>query len=153
MQVCAGAQKKPHARLFWRRFSTQDTRPVEGRWCDALQVVDGHWAPDGCSLALADVAGQWHLYGVGAASFPAAAHLYDQFLASDYGPLVRDGGHFVLDADSQQPPHVHQLTCAPSTHQSPTAPVAVWARHRAAVLEALAAGSHATLTLPVTVWA
>ena len=95
-----------------RRFSTQDTRPVGERWCDPLQLVDGHWSADGCALALADVAGQWHLYAIGQFNYPGAGLLHDQFLAGDYAPLLRDGGQHVLDADTQQPPHVRQARCA-----------------------------------------
>ena len=40
-------------------FSTADTCPVRGgRWSDPLQVVDGHFSPDGTSLVVSDVAGQ-----------------------------------------------------------------------------------------------
>ena len=28
-------------------------------------MLDGHWAPDGQSLAVSDVAGQVHIYGLG----------------------------------------------------------------------------------------
>ena len=91
------------------RFSTQDTRPRGGRWCDALQLVDGHWSCDGSSIVVADVAGQWHLYSMGRFSFPSRG-LYDQFLSSDYAPVLRDALRFVLDAETQQPPHLRQKT-------------------------------------------
>ncbi|KAK9915369.1 hypothetical protein WJX75_008121 [Coccomyxa subellipsoidea] len=89
------------------RFSTQDTRPAGDRWCDPIQLVDGHWSADGASVVVADVAGQWHLYSCGNFTFPARA-LYDHFLSGDYTALVRDASQFVLDADSQQPPHISQ---------------------------------------------
>ena len=91
------------------RFSTQDTRPVEGRWCDPLQLVDGHWSHDGSSIIVADVAGQWHLYSMGQFAFPTRG-LYDQFFASDYAPMVRDVNEYVLDQETQQPPHLRQNT-------------------------------------------
>ncbi len=47
------------------RFSTQDTCPGARPWVDAIQMLDGHWAPDGTSLAVTDVAGQLHVYGLG----------------------------------------------------------------------------------------
>ena len=43
-------------------FSTADTRPDGRAWPEAVQLVDGHWTPDGAGFAVADVAGQWHLY-------------------------------------------------------------------------------------------
>ena len=91
------------------RFSTQDTRPLGGRWCDPLQLVDGHWSRDGSSIIVADVAGQWHLYSMGHFSFPSRG-LYDQFFSSDYAPVLRDVMRFVLDAETQQPPHLRQKT-------------------------------------------
>ena len=80
-----------------------------GRWCDALQLVDGHWSRDGSSIVVADVAGQWHLYSVGRFGFPSRG-LYDQFLGSDYAPVQRDVRQFILDVETQQPPHVRQKT-------------------------------------------
>lgn len=72
--------------------------------------MDGHWSADGASVVVADVAGQWHLYSCGNFTFPARA-LYDHFLSGDYTALVRDASQFVLDADSQQPPHISQQKC------------------------------------------
>jgi len=46
-------------------FSTQDTCPGGRPWVDAIQMVDGHFSPDGASLAVTDVAGQLHIYGLG----------------------------------------------------------------------------------------
>ncbi|KAK9840987.1 hypothetical protein WJX81_004207 [Elliptochloris bilobata] len=117
-------------------FYTVDTRPDGRAWPEPVQLVDGHWAPDGTSLAVADVAGQWHLYSasgggndeknpspgpkMGAltlrrrpawAAQPGRGALasnarYDQFFASDYGALTRDAAGFVLDAETQLPPHI-----------------------------------------------
>ena len=68
---------------------------------------------DGASLAVADVAGQWHLYAIGAWASPGRGLLYDQFFSSDYAPLVRDAAQYVLDAETQQPPHARQQRCPP----------------------------------------
>ena len=91
------------------RFSTQDTRPIGGRWCDALQLVDGHCSPGRSSITVPDAAGRWLLYALGRFSFPSRG-LYDQFLSSDYAPVLRDVRQFVLDAETQQPPHLRQKT-------------------------------------------
>jgi hypothetical protein len=72
-----------------------------------IQLVDGHWSQDGSSVVVTDVAGQWHLYSVGHFTFPTRG-LYDQFFASDYAALVRDANQYVLDAETQLPPHVRQ---------------------------------------------
>ncbi|KAK9840988.1 hypothetical protein WJX81_004207 [Elliptochloris bilobata] len=86
-------------------FYTVDTRPDGRAWPEPVQLVDGHWAPDGTSLAVADVAGQWHLYSPGRGALASNAR-YDQFFASDYGALTRDAAGFVLDAETQLPPHI-----------------------------------------------
>jgi hypothetical protein len=129
-----------------RSFTTADTRPDGRVWPEPIQLVDGHWAPDGAALAVADVAGQWHLYAASGAAepspgrrltsppapsllkpaglrapawaagpgrgAPASNARYDQFFASDYGPLSRDAAGFVLDAETQRPPHARSGRCA-----------------------------------------
>lgn len=72
---------------------------------DAIQVADGHWAPDGQGVAVSDVAGQWHLLGLGSGDRLQAA-CYDQFFSSDYGRLRRDTNHYVVDDLTQLPPHL-----------------------------------------------
>ena len=89
-----------------RSFSTKGTRPdVHGSWTDHIQLVDGHWSPDGSSLVVSDVAGQWHMYSVGAPTMVKHAR-YDQFLESDYDRLTRDVNNAVIDDNTQQPPHL-----------------------------------------------
>ena len=105
---CTTSEPAAQAPRCARRFSTQDTRPMGGRWCDPLQLVDGHWSRDGSSIVVADVAGQWHLYSMGRFTFPSRG-LYDQFLSSDYAPLLHIR-QVVLDAETQQPPHLRQKT-------------------------------------------
>ena len=93
-------------------FSTKATKPDGTSWVDAIQVADGHWAPDGQGIAVSDVAGQWHLFGLpGATNFMQAA-CYDQFFSSDYGRLRRDANHYVVDDMTQQPPHLRSSECA-----------------------------------------
>ena len=92
-------------------FSTQDTRPdVHTSWTDHIQLVDGHWAPDGTSLVVSDVAGQWHAYSLGAPDLVKHAR-YDQFLESDYDRLTRDVNNAVIDDNTQQPPHLRPTRC------------------------------------------
>ncbi|GLC33664.1 hypothetical protein PLESTM_000098000 [Pleodorina starrii] len=107
-----------------RMFSTQDTFPGRGRWTDPLQLVDGHFSPDGSQLAVTDTAGQLHLYGspCTAAVEAMARAPYDQFLGSDYNGLVRDVNGWVLDELTQQPPHLMatgQVLCDYSNHPYP----------------------------------
>ncbi|GIM13074.1 hypothetical protein Vretimale_16295, partial [Volvox reticuliferus] len=117
-----------------RMFSTQDTFPGRGRWTDPLQLVDGHFAPDGAQLAVTDTAGQLHLYGVpvAAASDVMARAPYDQFLGSDYNGLIRDMNGWVLDELTQQPPHLmtKQTLCDYSNHPYPIEIQAAFSAHR-----------------------
>ena len=40
-----------------------------------------------------------------------------QFFASDYGAMTRDAAGYVLDAETQLPPHIRSERCAPdATH-------------------------------------
>ena len=66
-------------------WNSADTFPLRyGHWADAIQIVDGHWSPDGGSLVVADVAGQWSLYGHGEPDHLLLAAPYDQFFDRDY---------------------------------------------------------------------
>lgn len=78
-----------------------------GGGCDAIQILDGRFAPSGARLALADGAGQLLLYGQGPASIMALAH-YDQFYRSDYDGLVVEADGAVVDAATLQPPRVRE---------------------------------------------
>ncbi|KAL3137809.1 hypothetical protein ABBQ38_005065 [Trebouxia sp. C0009 RCD-2024] len=95
-----------HTGQLLTSFSTQDTRPdIHTSWTDHIQLVDGHWSPDGASLVVSDVAGQWHAYSMGAPDLVKHAR-YDQFLESDYDRLTRDINNAVIDDNTQQPPHL-----------------------------------------------
>jgi hypothetical protein len=47
------------------RWHSADTCPGPGRWSDAVQHVDGKFSPDGSTIAVSDVAGQFSLYSTG----------------------------------------------------------------------------------------
>ncbi len=100
------------------RFSTRDTRPGGDSWVDVIQLVDGHWTPDGESLVVSDVAGQFHLYRVGSAELMAYAR-YDQFFSSDYRPIRNDGEGHVLDEETGIEAHIRTDRCV----QCPSPPV------------------------------
>eukprot|EP00884_Botryococcus_braunii_P018016 jgi/Botrbrau1/4899/Bobra.118_1s0013.1 len=87
------------------RFSAKDTRPGDDPWANVIQLVDGHWTPDGEGLAVSDVAGQFHLYGLGSAELMAYAR-YDQFFSSDYRPVQNDGNGRVLDEETGTEAHI-----------------------------------------------
>ena len=52
------------------------------------------------------MAGQLHRYALGPPCSLLARAPYDQFLTTDYNPLLRDLQHHVVDAETQLPPHV-----------------------------------------------
>lgn len=73
------------------RFSSSDTIPLaRGSWAaPTIQLVDGHFSPDGSAFAVADVAGQFSLYGAGPAADLLRAAPYDQFFKKDYDPIMQ----------------------------------------------------------------
>lgn len=54
----------------------------------------------------ADVAGQLHHYALGPRCDLLGRAPYDQFLTNDYGALMRDLQHNVVDAETQLAPHL-----------------------------------------------
>jgi hypothetical protein len=96
-----------------KKFSSRHTRPDGRSWPDAIPFADGHWAPDGASITVTDVAGQLHRFALGGPPpCPLARRApYDQFFSSDYSPLLRDLHHNVLDAETQLPPHLPEGVC------------------------------------------
>lgn len=91
--------------LHARSFSTRSTKPGYGAWADAIELVDGHWSKDGSGLIVSDVAGQWHVYGMGPTDLMQRSR-YDQFLTSEWHGLMRDTAGNVLDIETQQAPHI-----------------------------------------------
>jgi hypothetical protein len=60
--------------------------------------VDGHWSPDGSAFAVADVAGQFSLYGAGLAEPLLLAAPYDQFFKKDYDPIMQVNARGIWNA-------------------------------------------------------
>jgi hypothetical protein len=77
--------------LLLCRFSSSDTIPLaRGSWASpTIQLVDGNFSPDGSCFAVADVAGQFSLYGAGPADAVLRAAPYDQFFKKDYDPIMQ----------------------------------------------------------------
>ncbi|KAK2154938.1 hypothetical protein LSH36_253g03021 [Paralvinella palmiformis] len=68
-------------------------------------VFDCKWAPDGLSFASTDSHGFIMYFGYG------SNEIYqrlpeDMFFHTDYRPLIRDANNFILDEQTQQPPHL-----------------------------------------------
>ncbi len=78
---------------------------------DVIQLVDGHWAPNGDGVVLSDVAGQLHIYGTGSQDLMAYAR-YDQFMSSDYRQLRQDERGNVFDDETQTEAHIRSDKCA-----------------------------------------
>lgn len=98
------------------RFSSKDTRPGEDAWVDVIQLVDGHWTPNGEGLVVSDVAGQLHLYGMGSNELMAYSR-YDQFFSSDYRPIrVADDGR-VFDEEYDTEAHIRTDRCTSLVHE------------------------------------
>ncbi|CAM9453617.1 unnamed protein product, partial [Ectocarpus sp. 13 AM-2016] len=77
----------------------------------SVAVLDGVFSPDGNSIAVADVVGRWTLYGTGHRTDETVAGKkvpLEQYFTSDYRELLRDERHNVVDAFTQQPPHLAQ---------------------------------------------
>lgn len=83
------------------RFSSSDTLPLaRGSWAPpTIQLVEGCFSPDGTSFVVADVAGQFSLYGLGPPAPVLLAAPYDQFFQRDYDRIVQDAAGFAAYAD------------------------------------------------------
>eukprot|EP00879_Flechtneria_rotunda_P018580 GHRR01019496.1.p1 GENE.GHRR01019496.1~~GHRR01019496.1.p1 ORF type:complete len:368 (+),score=107.75 GHRR01019496.1:129-1232(+) len=78
--------------LALHRFSSSDTLPsARGSWAPPIiQLVDGHFSPDGTSFCVSDVAGQFSVYALGPPTPLLLSAPYDQFFIKDYEPTVQD---------------------------------------------------------------
>lgn len=78
--------------------------PIKTYDIGRFKLVDGKFSPDGTSIVLSDEVGQIHLLNTGQGEAQKDAK-YDQFFLGDYRPLVRDASGFVIDQETQLPPH------------------------------------------------
>jgi hypothetical protein len=70
-------------------FVVHDTLVSQpGGGCDAIQVLDGRWRPDGDGLAFADQAGQLLIFGIGRPAPIMLLTQYDQFYKRDFGRMT-----------------------------------------------------------------
>ncbi|XP_074644765.1 PH-interacting protein-like [Tubulanus polymorphus] len=68
-------------------------------------VFDCKFSPDGQMFAATDSHGHLLIFGTG--SSDKYQHIPSQmFFHTDYRPLIRDANHYVLDEQTQQPPHL-----------------------------------------------
>jgi WD40 repeat protein len=74
---------------------------------EAVQVLDGHFSPDGTQVIVSDQGGRWTLYGVENALSCLKAPP-TQYTAFDYFDLQWDEHGNPLDATYQIPPHMMQ---------------------------------------------
>ena len=73
--------------------------PANHRW------IDGAFSPQGDLIALTGEEGHLGLFGLGS-RIPYSQAPTEQFLKEDYLPLVRDQWGYVVDAETQLPPHL-----------------------------------------------
>ena len=67
--------------------------------------VDGSWSPSGDLCALSDEEGKVWLFGVGS-RIPYQLAPTEQFYQSDYAPITLDHDGWVIDSNTQLPPHL-----------------------------------------------
>lgn len=72
------------------------TYPGHGKWTgtENIALLDGHWNQDGSKLIISDIAGQYHIYGLGPADICSRAH-YDQCAPP---PLLLPVSHHLFNA-------------------------------------------------------
>jgi hypothetical protein len=87
--------------LLLCRFSSSDTLPLaRGSWAPpTIQLIEGRFSPDGTCFVVADVAGQFSLYGLGPPPPVLLSAPYDQFFLRDYDRIVHDAAGFAAYAD------------------------------------------------------
>ncbi|XP_066145385.1 PH-interacting protein isoform X1 [Euwallacea fornicatus] len=77
---------------------------IEGQGYGA--IFDAKWSPDGCTISASDSHGDILTFGFGSGS-PFYQQLPKElFFHTDYRPLVRDQNYWVLDEQTQVPPHL-----------------------------------------------
>ncbi|KAL1510019.1 hypothetical protein ABEB36_004677 [Hypothenemus hampei] len=77
---------------------------IEGQGYGA--IFDAKWSPDGCTISASDSHGDILTFGLGSGS-PFYKELPKElFFHTDYRPLVRDQNFWVLDEQTQVPPHL-----------------------------------------------
>lgn len=77
---------------------------IEGQGFGA--IYDVKWSPDGCVIAGSDSHGHILIFGFGQGSQFFQQLPQELFFHTDYRPLVRDSNHYVLDEQTQIPPHL-----------------------------------------------
>ncbi|KAJ8941140.1 hypothetical protein NQ318_004259 [Aromia moschata] len=77
---------------------------IEGQGYGA--IFDVKWSPDGCVVAASDSHGHILTFGFGNGSPYFEQLPRELFFHTDYRPLVRDSNHYVLDEQTQLPPHL-----------------------------------------------
>ena len=86
-------------RLFACKSQAKPTGPSDA------QFVDGAWSPAGDMCALSDDDGEVWLFGLGSRLAYQLAPA-EQFYQSDYAPITLDSDGWVIDSNSQLPPHL-----------------------------------------------
>ncbi|KAJ8937367.1 hypothetical protein NQ314_011913 [Rhamnusium bicolor] len=77
---------------------------IEGQGYGA--IFDVKWSPDGCVIAASDSHGHILTFGFGNGSPYFEQLPKELFFHTDYRPLVRDSNDYVLDEQTQIPPHL-----------------------------------------------
>ncbi|KAH1259844.1 Bromodomain and WD repeat-containing protein 1 [Glycine max] len=78
--------------------------PIRTYEIGRFKLVDGKFSPDGTSIVLSDDVGQIYFLNTGQGESQKDAK-YDQFFLGDYRPLIQDTQGYVLDQETQLPPH------------------------------------------------
>ena len=69
-------------------------------------IYDAKWSPDGMMIAATDSHGHILMFGFGSGHERLKVLPKELFFHTDYRPLIRDSAHFVLDEQTQTPPHL-----------------------------------------------
>ncbi|KAL6076121.1 Bromodomain and WD repeat-containing protein 3 [Balamuthia mandrillaris] len=93
-------------------WDMREGKPIKIHKNSNNQLYDGRFAQDGSHFAVSDHEGHLTLYGTGSRRRYAGVPL-EQFFHTDYSPLLRDSNHWVIDQQTQLPPHLmpHPVLC------------------------------------------